>query len=100
MFDGVFDQVGKHLSEQLLVAREIEFRLDAAPKVLACVLCHRDIDFDDALEKGRWLNEPEARAPAAGFDLRNSEESGEGRKNAFCFADRPVDDTPRIGGIA
>ena len=47
------------MSEQLLVAREIEFRLDAAPKVLACVLCHRDIDFDDALEKGRWLNEPE-----------------------------------------
>src|SRR5436190_10942812 len=100
MLNRVFDQVGNHLSEQLLITREIEIRFDAAQKLLARVLRHWEVNFDNAFEKGRRPNWLETRAAAAGFNLRNPEQSGEGRKDTLRFAYRSIDDSPRLGRAA
>jgi len=74
MVDGILDQVGKQLRQQIAVALHHEARLHICAQGSAVVLRHRRIGIAKPGDDLRKIDRAEATALLAGFDLGNTQE--------------------------
>ena len=59
--------------------------------MFACIFSNRNIALADLHHERAQIDAPKARAPCAGFDLRDPQQRRKCLKNLICFCDRPFD---------
>ena len=95
----VVDQVGDHLHQELLVARERERDVETRDQRLAFVFSGRRERLGNVARDVSEVERPERRPPRAGLDLADAEQGVEGMEHPLDVADRRADRfTPRSRG--